>query len=106
MYFIFCAIYIFRLLILYYFQEMESLSSLNLDLVDSLDLDLEELEGMSDKDLDALDANSPEKKRMNISKILSGTPAPRKLVDSRFEINFVYDKVLILEFNTSFSYKK
>jgi len=63
-------------------QEMESLSSLNLDLVDSLDLDLEELEGMSDKDLDALDANSPEKKRMNISKILSGTPAPRKLVDS------------------------
>ena len=68
-------------------QEMESLASLNLDLVDTLDLDLEELESMDEKALDALEAGvSPDKQRgMKLSKILQGGGAPiqRRLIDPR-----------------------
>ena len=66
-------------------QEMESLASLNLDLVDTLDLDLEELESMDEKALDALEAGvSPEKRGMKLSKILQGgTPVQRRLIDPR-----------------------
>ena len=50
-----------------------------------MDLDLEELESMDEKALDALEAGvSPEKRGMKLSKILQGgTPVQRRLIDPR-----------------------
>ena len=50
-----------------------------------MDLDLEELESMDEKTLDALEAGvSPEKRGMKLSKILQGgTPVQRRLIDPR-----------------------